>query len=49
MKKFKIKIFLNPKKKKKKKKRSINPSLGEVGRGLVGLDLFYPPPLLVFP
>ena len=48
MKKFKIKIFLNPKK-KKKKKRSINPSLGEVGRGLVGLDLFYPPPLLVFP
>ena len=49
MKKFKIKIFLNLKKKKKKKKRSINPSLGEVGRGLVGLDLFYPPPLLVFP
>ena len=49
MKKFKIKIFIKPKKKKKKKKRSINPSLGEVGRGLVGLDLFYPPPLLVFP
>ena len=49
MKKFKIKIFINIKKKKKKKKRSINPSLGEVGRGLVGLDLFYPPPLLVFP
>ena len=48
MKKFKIKIFLNLKK-KKKKKRSINPSLGEVGKGLVRLDLFYPPPLLVFP